>query len=749
MASLVLSAVGTAIGGPLGGTIGGLIGSALDRTLFAPTVSAEGPRLADLAVQASSYGQPIPRLWGTGRIAGNLIWSTGLIETKTTTKQGGKGGAPKTTTTTYSYHVDCAIALCRGPIAGVRRIWADGKLFRDADGVQRHAEALRVYPGSEDQMPDPAMQAALGAADCPAHRGLAYVVFERLELADFGNRIPNFTFEVEAQASATVASVIEELCSLAGVPFLDAARTGRIDLAGYAVARPASIRQVLEPLRSAFFFDAAEIEGALAFFPADGTPVARVPVGELGAHPFGSEPPPPLELRRTAEAELPRQITVQHLDPARDYQVNAQRARRSTSPSTADLSVDLPLVLEASEAKAIAERMVWLQWLGRDTVTCQLPIAYLHVEPGDKLVVLDGEGRARTLRVTRRELRLPGSLLLEAVTDGAAALSRIASAAPAPVPPQAVLLPGLTTAHLLDLPLLREEDDGPHLLLAAAGASTGWRGAVLERSADGGATWERLAELTEAAVLGTALDALPPASPHVWDRAGSLTVSLLDPSDTLESVSEAAVLSGANACLVGGEVIQFRDAELVAPGTWRLATLLRGRRGTGDAIGAHGPGERFVLLTGSAGIARLALPLAERGALRQWRAVSLGTRAEDAPTISLAWQARALIPLAPVHARGERNGAGDLAIRWIRRTRWPAPWSDHVDAPLGEAGEAYQIDIMAGSSVRRTIATTQPQALYPAADQIADFGTVQPAVTCRIHQLSERVGRGAALEVTL
>ena len=125
MASLVLSAVGTAIGGPLGGTIGGLIGSALDRTLFAPTVSAEGPRLADLAVQASSYGQPIPRLWGTGRIAGNLIWSTGLIETKTTTKQGGKGGGAKTTTTTYSYHVDCAIALCRGPIAGVRRIWAD------------------------------------------------------------------------------------------------------------------------------------------------------------------------------------------------------------------------------------------------------------------------------------------------------------------------------------------------------------------------------------------------------------------------------------------------------------------------------------------------------------------------------------------------------------------------------------------------------------------------------------------------
>lgn len=111
--------------------------------------------------------------------------------------------------------------------------------------------------------------------------------------------------------------------------------------------------------------------------------------------------------------------------------------------------------------------------------------------------------------------------------------------------------------------------------------------------------------------------------------------------------------------------------------------------------------------------------------------------------------ARALIPLAPVHARGERSAAGDLAIRWIRRTRLPAPWADHVDAPLGEAGEAYQIDIMAGSSVTRTIATSAPQALYSAAEQIADFGALQSAVTCRIHQLSERVGRGQALEVTL
>ena len=32
--------------------------------------------------------------------------------------------------------------------------------------------------------------------EAPAYRGLAYVVFERLPLADFGNRIPQLSFEI-------------------------------------------------------------------------------------------------------------------------------------------------------------------------------------------------------------------------------------------------------------------------------------------------------------------------------------------------------------------------------------------------------------------------------------------------------------------------------------------------------------------------------------------------------------------------
>ena len=68
------------------------------------------------------------------------------------------------------------------------RIWADGKPL-DLSGL-----TVRIYTGSEDQTPDALIVAKEGNA--PAYRGLAYVVFERLPLADFGNRIPQLSFEI-------------------------------------------------------------------------------------------------------------------------------------------------------------------------------------------------------------------------------------------------------------------------------------------------------------------------------------------------------------------------------------------------------------------------------------------------------------------------------------------------------------------------------------------------------------------------
>ena len=204
MAALLLSTAGAAAGKSLFGSAGAIIGrvagalggNLIDQALFGGRErSVTGPRLSDLAVMASTDGAPIPRVYGRARLAGQVIWATNLEEVVTTTSQtsggGGKGmGASRVTTneTTYSYFANIALGLCEGEISAVRRVWADGKPL-DLTGI-----VMRVYRGDETQTPDPLIVAKEGQA--PAYRGLAYVVFERLPLESFGNRIPQLSFEV-------------------------------------------------------------------------------------------------------------------------------------------------------------------------------------------------------------------------------------------------------------------------------------------------------------------------------------------------------------------------------------------------------------------------------------------------------------------------------------------------------------------------------------------------------------------------
>ena len=205
MATLVLQVAGSALGGAIGGpfgaiigrAIGGLAGAAIDTALLSSgggTRYVEGPRLTDVQGLTSSEGAGVPRVYGRARVGGQLIWATRLEELAHTSEAsagGGKlGGGGSTVTTNYSYFANLAVGLCEGPIAFVRRVWADGR------ELDQSAFVMRVHHGHDDQDADPLIVAKEGADNAPRYRGLAYVVFERLPLEDFGNRIPQFSFEV-------------------------------------------------------------------------------------------------------------------------------------------------------------------------------------------------------------------------------------------------------------------------------------------------------------------------------------------------------------------------------------------------------------------------------------------------------------------------------------------------------------------------------------------------------------------------
>ena len=140
-----LTIVGYVFFGPVGALVGGILGD----VLF-PQAGVKGPRLNELNVQHSTVGAPIPIVYGTAALAGNVIWSGGLIETKHEDEQGGMLGIGGPTVTSYTYSVDVAIGICEGPISGIRRIWADADLIYDASDDATLEERLELGGVVED-----------------------------------------------------------------------------------------------------------------------------------------------------------------------------------------------------------------------------------------------------------------------------------------------------------------------------------------------------------------------------------------------------------------------------------------------------------------------------------------------------------------------------------------------------------------------------------------------------------------------
>ncbi len=222
MATILLSAAGAAVGAGFGGTVLGLSGAVIGRAVGATVGRAIDQKLLGAGSQAvdvgrvdrfrlmgASDGAMIPLVWGRARVAGQVIWSTQFQETVTSSGSG--KGAPKPRTRQFSYTVSIAVALCEGVITRVGRVWADGL------EIEKDRLNLRVYRGTETQVADPKIAAVEGVDNAPAYRGTAYVVIEDLDLSRFGNRVPQFNFEVMRRAQNEQTALPDLPSSIQGV----------------------------------------------------------------------------------------------------------------------------------------------------------------------------------------------------------------------------------------------------------------------------------------------------------------------------------------------------------------------------------------------------------------------------------------------------------------------------------------------------------------------------------------------------
>ena len=515
---------------------------------------------------------------------------------------------------------------------------------------------------------------------------------------------------------------------------------------GYVVDRIMAPRDALQPLELAYFFDSLESGGkiklrhrgadaAVAIITDDAAVEARAGV-------------PLVTLVRGQETDLPASAKVSFISTDGDYPQAVVEARRLTGASGRIAQADLPIILDPDAAGELAESWLYETWAARERASFVLPPSRLAIEPGDA-VWLDAGGRRRLVRVT--EVGDHGARSIEARGLDPDVYAR-ASAPERPAKATGAVAAGQPEVIFLDLPLLTGEEPAGAGYVAAA--QSPWPGALAIYRSPETTGFQLKAFVNAPSAIGITLNALPPGPEGRIDRATRLRV-VLARGATAQSVTRLKMLSGSNLAAVRHasgewEVLQFETATLVAANTYELSNLLRGQAGTDIAISVNSlsAGASFVML--DAGLTRIDLGADETGLPYNWR---VGPASRDIGSASYIGSSHAFRgigtrPLSPVHVRGRRSG-GDLVISWIRRTRIGGDGWTAAEVPLSEVAEAYEIDVMAGATVKRTMGASALGAVYTAAHQVEDFGALQPAVSVRVYQLSSSFGRGGGRAAVL
>lgn len=538
---------------------------------------------------------------------------------------------------------------------------------------------------------------------------------------------------------------------------MDLAGIADLDMIGYVRTRQMTARAAVDPLRQAKFFDMYESGRTVRAVKRGGAIVHTFEEDELGVFVSGDQRPSRITTNEQQDVDLPRQVRVHYLSQARDYELGQQESpARVDTRAVNDVDVEVPMVLDDSEGKQIAQ-VLWADaWLSRFTHECQVSAKWQNLEPTD-VIAVPAEGEVQRCRILDISDAIPSHRKLTLIRDDDGSYQSYAVAQSPPVIPQPVTVTSPASMVLLDIPLIRDQDNDPGFYAAMYPLiAGGWRGAAIYRSTDNGGNWVRVATAGTAAITGTVVLELPAAGYSTVDGASVLTIQL-DGEDELSSITRAAMLAGStgsNAAAVGAdgrwELVQFQDVVSLGDRIFQCTTLLRGRRGTEHAIGASAVGDKFVLLTGS-GIIRVPMQLSDVGREYLYRAVGSGLTVDSADSVAFTGNGIALKPFSPVKIEGARDGeTGDWSISWIRRGRIGQTLADGADMPLSEEEEDYEVVVRdAEGSEIRVLSVVSPAATYRGDQQLTDFGHYVNPLEVEVYQISAAVGRGYVGTATL
>lgn len=544
--------------------------------------------------------------------------------------------------------------------------------------------------------------------------------------------------DLSTVSTLPLQDVVEDLCDRAGMDAgdIDASALSSITqpVRGIAIAQVEPMRGTLDQLRQAYLFDAA-LSDKLYFRPRGSASVRTLTYDELGAG-FDSAADDPLVISVANDLELPPQIAVQYRNADNDYQVGTEYSDRLISGQVAAVSVQFGLGLTPAEAKKAADVIVTDAHAGIVTAQFSAGIEHTDLEPGDVMQVTDRAGKLLRVRIVRKRDD-GGVITFETARDYASVIDSEELTDDGYTEQTTVALMSETDLLPLDIPILRDDDNGPGYYVAARGVTSKWAGAEV-RSSVNDVDFSTVATVRESAVHGI-------CSTTLWNAAGG--ASVIDYINTLTVVVSYGELASStrsamfadetiNVMAVGSEVIRFITATQSAsdPNVYVLSGLFRGCLGTEWAISGHAASETCCLLT-TRGMRRVSTQLSDIGTLRYLKGITLGLAASSVTSETFTDTGRALKPWAPVNLRQSKSGS-DYTITWTRRTRLKTRFASSagMSAPLGETSESYAIELLdSGDALVSTFAATSPT---------VTFSGSYTGYKVRVYQVSEAVGRG-------
>ena len=538
-----------------------------------------------------------------------------------------------------------------------------------------------------------------------------------------------------AYSAPSLKTVIASLCDYAGILY-DISALPDEDCE-FTIGQTTSVRTIVEQLSLAYQFDMINSGGVLKFVPRHVDAIKTITLEDMGFS-TSTTPPAPYTAKRFQGVDLPRFVSLTYYAEDVDYNKFTQSSELFTYEDGQNVNLEVPVTLSHERAKQICEISLINSHLERMNYKFSTSYKFIDVEPGD--ILNSPMGLIRILKVTETEEGVLEFEASDAGSDAAITASNLnVQTPPAVNRGTSSSSIGKSGAFWIDPTNLDDKDVGVRIYAAVHGyGRAGWPGAAIYMSEDNGQTYEQIGTASQEATVGLVSTATPSADYHFWDNTTEITVTLK--TGSLLSMSETAVLNGANRAQVGQELIGFCNATLIGEKTYKLSKLLRGRQGTEQFIGTHQPNELFCLIDNS--LVRIDLDDADRGTTKKFKVVTNGStldvvEAEDVQIISN--NTRMWTVYTPVIGLSGQ----DWIISWNERVRYDNQLKDFATTNHDPDWAGFGVAILdADGNVKSSGVVQGNKYTYSAAQQVADFGDLQSSIKVSIVQMSQKWGGG-------